>query len=463
MAGSAVVKANGVGYLPLAAPSMDPVAYNTYRDEVTFFPATDRTVAGLCGLISAKTPTLEAPDSLLAILDEITYNNESFYDVVEWGNREALSVTYGGLLIDMPNGPVPKSEAEALESGARPFISRYAAETILDIQQARIRGRDRICYVLLQETESLRRELTLVNGVYTINLFENRGLGYSLIESYTPLRLGAVINEVPFVPLSDKPGCILPSKPLAEDVAQLNLDHYRCEGRITYIHYWQSMAILYVTGVDDEVVESNATVRVDEDNNPIDFVPRDNGFKVGGPEAWRLSDPQAKVAYAEFAGTGVASLERKLKNIEDRIAKVGAQILASDKVAAEAAETVAMRAAAQNSTLATTARTLSRAYTIALRWVVWWQGGDKAAELATKFSLNTDYSVDTIRNELLTNIRGLNQSGKMSDETMFYILQKAGVYPEALTYEEELKRREADSLKMDTLNAGLINDGEDDE
>lgn len=465
IAGSRTVKQKGPVYLPLAVPEQDEAAYKVYSDEVTFHPATARVVDGLCGLLSAKPATFDGPDYLKEIMSEIAYTGESFSDMVEWGNRETISVSYGGFLIDVPNGEIPTNQKDEIEQGFHPKVAAYAAETILDIKTSRIRNRDRVSYVKLSEDDGNQiRELSMVNGAYTVTIHRKSGDGeaWGVVETYTPLRLGEVINEIPFVPLTPKAGKFLPSKPLMEDVAELNLDHFRCEGRITYIHYWQSMAILWVAGADPAKPKPQPILK-DANGDPLPNQPppeMEPGYTVGGPEAWSLSDPKGKVDYAEFSGTGVMSLERKLKNIEDRIAKVGAQILAGEKVASEAAETVAMRMAAQHATLATTARTLSRCYTIALRWVVWWMGGTREEERATNYSLNTDYRVDTMTNEVLTNLRGMRQTRELSAETFFELLVSGGVLPESLTYEEEQKRRAQDTYDEPDGTLGLDDAGE---
>lgn len=449
--GSRKVKLEGETYLPLAARGQDPTSYALYKDEVTFHPATGRTLAGLGGLVLAKAPVVEAPQGVLNLLDAISYDGESFSDIVEWSIMETLSVSYGGILIDFPTGDRPASQAEEIEQGFRPMVSVYMAENIMAVERSRVRNRNMLTFVQLQEENKTRRVLRLENNVYSVEIWRDEGTGYKLTESYTPTRLGETIDQIPFEVLTPQAGTVHPTKPLIEDVAHLNLDHYRTEGRITYIHYWQSMAVLYVTGITppEQPPAPPATVEgsTELSNNGFphaDAQEDDNGFKVGGPEAWALTDVQSKVAYAEFSGAGVQSLERKLGKIEDRLAKVGAQILASEKSDAEAEAVVAMRQEAQNSSLATTTRTLSRKLQNVLRWVAWWMGED---ENAVTFSLNTDFRVGTLTDTLLTNLRGMQSEGSMSTETFFYILQRGGIYPEALTFDEETKRLDQDALR----------------
>ena len=451
--GARKVRDAGETYLPLAAKDQDPKAYTAYKDEVTFHPATGRVLSGLAGIILAKPYSMEAPQSVLALMDSLSYDGESFADIVEWSIRETLGPSYGGILIDFPTGEQPVNAQDELEQGFRPMVSIYAAEKIMWVERARIRNRNMLTYVQLQEEDETRRVLKLVDNVYQVEVWRNDGSGYKLAEAYTPTRLGETIDQIPFEVLTPMAGSIHPTKPLLEDVAELNLDHYRVQGRLTYIHYWQSMAVLYVTGVEaPKQAPAPAEAPTVEGSTELsnrgfayeDGDDRDDGFKVGGPEAWVLTDAQSKVAYAEFSGAGVQSLERKAAAIEDRIAKVGAQILASEKADAESETVVAMRQEAQYSSLATTTRTLSRKLQNVVRWVAWWMGED---EKKITFSLNTDFRVSSLTDTMLTNIRGMKQTGDMSDETFFYLCQRGGIYPESLTYEEERTRRDEDALR----------------
>ncbi len=451
--GARKVRDAGEKYLPRAAKDQSNTAYATYKDEVHFHPASGTVLSGLSGIILAKPFVVEAPKSVLDLLDSISYDGESFADIVEWAIRETLGPSYGGILIDFPTGEKPTSAQEELEQGFRPMVSVYTAEKIMWVERQRIRNRNMLTYVQLQEEDDTRRVLKLINDVYQVEVWRNDGTGYKLSEAYTPTRLGETINQIPFEVLTPIAGSIYPTKPLLEDVTELNLDHWRVQGRITYIHYWQSMAVLYVTGVEaakqaEPVHEAPDVEGSSELSNRGFPMPspddEDDGFRVGGPEAWVLSDAQSKVAYAEFTGAGVQSLERKSSDIKDLIAKVGAQILASEKADAESEAVVAMRQEAKNSTLATTTRTLSRKLQNVLRWVAWWMGED---EKKVTFSLNTDFRVNTLTDSLLTNLRGMKQNREMSSETFFYLLQRGGIFPEALTYDEEMKRLDEDALR----------------
>lgn len=469
--GSRKVKLAGTTYLPFAAEGQGDNAYNVYKDEVTFYPATGRTQAGLAGIILAKAPVTNAPKPVEDILPSISYNGQSWNDIVQWSVEETIALTFGGIVVDFPAGDKPASLFEELTGGFHPIVSCYTAERIVRVERQRIRNRNMLTYVELQDPDELdvtgktilsNRVLKLVDGFYVVEIFKDYGSGFVSVETFEP-KIGS--NRIPFIPfevMTDKMGEIDPVKPLIEDVAHLNLDHYRIEGRITWIHYWQSMAVLYATGVAKAEPEPRTKVELPVDGkfNSLDnfAIPEDDGFKVGGPEAWMLSDAQSKVDYAEFSGAGVLSLERKRDKIEDRMAKTGAQILASEKVAAEAAETVAMRRQAENSTLATTARALSRKLENVLRWVAMWMGQDPKQ---VNFSLNTDYRIDVLKDEILNVLQADNQRGKLSDETYFYMLQKGGIYPESLTFEEEQTRRDQDSLRNPEDNGFNTNQAED--
>lgn len=466
--GSTAIKAFDETYLPRAANGQNNEAYKVYKDEVSFYPATDRTLNGLKGLILSKAPVMEdVPNNVLKLLPEVSNEGDSWADIVDWAVTETQSVTYGGILIDRPTGEADNLKDEE-DLGMLPYVAKYPAESILEVRREYNirRNKKMLSYVRLKEDDQTVRVLKLENNIYSMELWQDNGDGMRLVETVVPKRKKETINRIPFEILSSKGGTIQPVKPLLEDVAELNLEHYRIEGRITYVHYWMSMAILWASGVDNptpELLQATKDSLVDEDGNVIDTALTaaasafDNGFKIGGPDAWILQNPQGKVDYAEFKGTGVQSLERKRDKIEDRIAKVGAQVLAAEKTDAESSTTVAMRQQAEQSALAATARTTSRKLTNVLQWLEWWMGVEENA-LKSTFSLNTDYRVDNMAPQLLTALASDNQRGELSSRTYFDLRQKAGILPETLTWEEELERRDEDALRVPPADDFAPND-----
>ncbi len=472
--GSYKVKLLGSVYLPLAAPDQSATAYEVYKDEVSFYPATERTLNGLKGMVLSKPAVMDGvPQNVLKLLPELSDEGDSWSDIVEWVVAETLSLTYGGIMIDRPEGEAASAQEEE-DLGLEPYVAKFTAENILDVQRGFnvLRNRKMLSFVKLKVDDRTQRVLKIENGIYVTEIWRDEGFGYRLEKRSVPLRGGKPINRIPFIILGRDGGSIEPKKPLLEDVAALNVEHYRIEGRITYIHYWMSMAILWASGIDDptpEQIKSAHNQLTDEDGNPIETaIDAVNnavaaGFKIGGPDAWILSNPQGKVDYAEFKGTGVQSLERKRDKIEDRLAKVGQQVLGSEKKDAEAVETVQMRRQAEMAALASAARAMSRKLTDVLQWLEWWQGGDDKA-LKSAFSLNTDYRVADISPQLLTALAGDNQRGELASETYFTLRQSAGLLPEALTWEEELERREADALRVpvNDFDADPTDDEDDD-
>lgn len=448
--GSYAVKYKGLEYLPLAARGQDHLAYETYKNEVTFYPASERTLSGLHGLIFSKKPVMTAPNNIIKIAEAASYEGKSIYDIAEWMVRETISVTYGGVLVDYPSTATPASQGDAEKRNFRPRFATYPAESVIRVERefSETHNEMILSYVELRQDANTNRVLKLVDGVYTMETWRKSESGYSLIRSVQPKRgTSETLDEIPFEVLTDEAGEVDPRKPFLEDVVSLNHDHYRTEGRITYIHYWQSMAILYVTGADATAEEllkdAEGVIVTDENGKPV----KANGFSIGGPDAWVLSNPQGKVDYAEFSGTGVEALERKLSKIEDRIAKVGAQVLGSEKKDAEAVEVVAMRRQAESSTLAAVARVVSRKVTNLLQWAEWWEGADEN-NLKSSFQLNTDYRVTDMSPQLLTVLAQDSARGELSSKTYFDLRQHGGIIPETLTWEEELERREEDTLRV---------------
>lgn len=452
--GSTAIKAAGQTYLPKATAKQSDAAYELFKKYVSFYPATETTLKSLTGLILSRDPLVEAPDDVMALLPTIGYDGETFEELCRWTVRETLGVSYGGLLVDRPTGEA-SSLAEEIELGLVPYVAKFAAEDILEVKRSYSLKANRrvVSFVRLQEDENTQRHLILENGAYRVEIYtkpEGGSAGYEFAGSYVPLRKGKPLEMIPFRPITANVGSTDPGKPQIEDVVNINLDHYIVEGRIAYIQYWQSMAILFATGVD-------APEPTPADSDPDAPKNDEQGFVVGSTEAWVFSNPQAKGDYAEFKGTGVESVERTRDKLEDRMAKIGAQVLGSEKAAAEAENTVMMRQQAEKSALAASARVAAINLSDVLQWVEWWMGVEDK-DLSSKVTLNTNYNVEQITVDQLAALRELRASRDLSHRTFFEIGKRGGLYPEGLTYEEEQERIKEDRSGMVDGFEGLSED-----
>jgi hypothetical protein len=141
-------------YLPKLKDQTD-ADYKAYQRRALFFNATQRTVEGMVGLVFRKPPQVEAPAGMKPMLDDVTMADDPLPGFAQGMVEEVLQTGRFGLLIDFPrvDEPAP-TVAQAEASGARPFITGYQAESVLNWEQERIDNAMALTRVVLMEEYS---------------------------------------------------------------------------------------------------------------------------------------------------------------------------------------------------------------------------------------------------------------------------------------------------------------------
>ena len=148
MAGEDALKAAGERYLPRLDSQTDE-EYAAYKERAAFFNATARTAEGYVGLIFRRPPFIKTPEDggLGSALSEFVNDADMLgTPLVSYAKNvigEVIAVGRCGTLIDW------ESEVEN-----RAYVSRYAAENILNWRVERINGRNITTLVALREMRS---------------------------------------------------------------------------------------------------------------------------------------------------------------------------------------------------------------------------------------------------------------------------------------------------------------------
>lgn len=426
--GEDTVKAKNSIYLPKSSADQPVSSYKLMKEQTIFYPATSRTLEGLAGLIFRKPPVVDgAPEgSVMAnIMATLTSDGDDLLTFSYNTVCERLTSNFMGLLVDMPADAADGnlSPEERFAQDQRPFINIYSFENIVCREYKTLRGRRTLVYVRLIDADGSERELRLIDGEYWVTvhqLIDNR-----LVEGkpFQPYRNGKPLNRIPFFLNTSIRNGVIEQSPIAK-VANLNLTHYRNEGLIAMSKLFQASPQGYVFGVDWPV---------GSDGKPFKPVVSPGTF-------W--TNPTGKdvqIGYLEYQGKGLDDLRADRDEIKGAMAVVGVQMIAGEKIAAEAPETLAIRRASENSALATIANLTSKAIEDALNEVAAWMGLP-----SVKFQLNTDFLPQPMTAaELQAHVSAL-QAGALSHETFFLALRDGDILNPTLTYDMEKKRLEND-------------------
>lgn len=413
-AGEDAIKFQGEAYLPkLGGQETDE--YTAYKQRASYHNATGRTIDGLSGMIFRKPPTLEHPDAMQPVMDDVTLGGLDFQGFSEVAVDETLKVGRLGILVDRPRvevGGITQAQAERMN--LRPFLSLYKAESIIDWRVGQVGNKTVLTHVRLREVvrepvdEFSEEEIDQIrvlrlfddggNTVYNQQIWrfletEKGKKDWVLVEEITPQMNGNVMDFIPFIFVGPKDTTPNVEKPPLIDLALKNLDHYRMDADYKHhLHFMAAAPTRWVTGAKPEEIEEGV-------------------FDEAGPTAvLASSSAEAKFGIAEPNGNGLKDQRQALQDAESQMAALGAKMLAPEKRAAEAAETAAIHRQGEISVLSSLAQAVSIGLTKALEIARDWMG--LADEVIVK--LNTDYLPSAMPAEDMQAYTEMLQAGAIS-------------------------------------------------
>ena len=435
-------------YLPYLSEE-DPVEYQKRLKRTPFYNATWRTMASFVGMMFRKPPTLEAPDKLKKLLEDVTMSGVSFDNFAQDVTLEDIAISRVGVLVDYPQGaaanedgtPITVAQAEA--SQLRPSMVMYKAESIINWRFEFINNRYVLTQVRLweqqtdiknefeEETYAVIRVLDLHNGKYRVRRFKEENeiqIGWDVY----PQLDGQPLTEIPFYFIGPDGGQSDVTEPVLIDLVDLNIKHFQVSADYEHGCHMTGLPTPVITGLQPE-----GFTEAKEGQPSVPIYPK---IYVGSTTALILP-LQATADYMEFTGQGLQALEKNLDRKESQMAAIGARMLTPEKAGVEAADTVAMRHAGENSILAAIAVAVSEGLTKALQMFARWAGEKTVDKI--KFEINRDFMPFPITPQALTALLSTVQAGKMSHEAFFDLLKRGDLFDSELDFEDEQARIDA--------------------
>lgn len=473
--GGDAVKARGEAYLP-RLDAQTPAEYEAYKLRADFYGATQRTIDGLAGSVLRKAPTVQAPENVLPHLKDVTSQGVPLEGFAKAQIEQVLGVGRAGILVDLPAPP---------QVEARPYWVAYRAEQIINWRTAIRAGRRVLTLVVLREdvaavdatdpfvekTVVQYRVLELLAGatpgaaeVYQVTVYKARDAAstdgapraeFVADAPVIPTRRGAPLPFIPFVfvgPADTTPDV---AKPPMLDLVDMNLSHYRSSADLERARFFTSSPTPYICGFNGQGTTPASA------GNPEGTPIATPVYRIGSSVAWTFQDPNTKVDMLEYTGQGLGALRDALQDKQDLMAVLGARLLEAQKVDAEAAATVRMRHAGDESVLKKLTLAVDQALSQALRWHVWWTG-QEVAEEQVGVTLAADFTQVVISPELVGKLLLSLQAGEISSETFYWNLTRAELTRPGVTFEEEHQTIDA-AVREATPPALRAGSGQDDE
>lgn len=406
--GEDAVKEAGNTYLPMLG-GQDTKEYEAYKMRALYYEAVGRTIDGFVGAIARKPPTIKVPDSLNAVMEDVTADGVGILEFIKKVCGENMLTGRLGLLVDYD------------EAGSRCYLSTYSAESIINwdadrivLQEtAYIEGED----VYTKKAITQYRELLMVEGRYTVNIWRQSnstdGKGnWKVAETKQPSKRGIGLTEIPFFWLSPFGGTARIEKPPLLGLINVALSHYRSSADLEHGRHFTGLPTLWVSGVST-------------DSAPV---------RVGATSAIKIPEPSGRVGYAEFTGQGLKSLENALESKEHMMAVLGAMVFDGGKKGVEAAETARIRTSGETSLLMGIVSSTEEVLEAALVFAAEWMGITGEVDV----DINRDFVDVKMEPQELQQLVGALQAGAITLDTFLYNLEQAEMLRPDKTVEQEM-------------------------
>ena len=469
VAGTRQIRSKRDKYLP-QLPKQKSKGYDAYLERAYFYNATARTIDGLVGMTFSKTPTISMPEPYDTWSDNITLSGESLVNFAEAGMREMLTVGGFGIIVDYPSvNPESLSMQDEESVGLRPYLKAYRLEDILNwrILNDEHNSNKLVQVVLSEEVEEQSvsdefitlhfrqvRVLDLDNeGNYRVRVYrppnsmnpkssdikiEVEGIELPPQQDFDPKtwkqvgadiypkRGGVSLREIPFIFAGTEGGEPKLDKPPLLDLAQVNLSHYRTVADLEHGAFYTALPTAFISGVKGSNIPKS----------------------LGPTEVWAADDPNATASFLEFTGQGLGTLLKMLSVKESQMAFLGSRMLTPDKRETETAESAQIHRLGEHSVLAFLARNLGESITRALRFAVYWQGGDAQSVNDINFECSLNLTPQEMTGGLLRELLVAMEQGRMTEKDFICTMQKYGLVAQDRSTEEILKELEAAKLLL---------------
>lgn len=430
IAGQDAMQAAKQRYLPKLNAEKDS-DYDCRIKRSDFFNGTWRTIDALTGLAFRKPPTFEVPANIEPMLDDINLAGKSMEAFAKEILEENLSVGRVGILVDHPAPPenvTALTQAVAEKLGLRPTLQFYTTESIRNWKFARINNSWVLSMVVLgekqpepgkdefsQTTIDVYRVLDLGggNGTYRQRLFMVNDKGEDVLLSETvPLMNGQPLDYIPFAILGPcGRGDDIDEPPLI-DLVDKNVAHYQVNSDYRHGLHFTGLPTLFLAGVQQE-----------DGADPI---------YIGGSAAITSPDPNARGEYLEFSGQGLQPATAALDRIERQMALLGVRAIADETQQVETLGATQIKRQGENSVLSKIVQAVSEALEWSLGIFAKWAGADGTVV----YQLNRDFLPAMMDAPTLLAIFAGVQSGNISKQEAFALLQRGDVIDGEVDYEE---------------------------
>jgi hypothetical protein len=415
-------------YLP-QEPREDDEAWQARIDRSVLSPYTSRLIETAAGAVLRKPIHIEGDP----YWSEVALDIDGIGSNINEYARRALvsSLTYGhsAILVDFPAATGARNLAEERAMGRRPYFVHVDAPQIWGWRKD---DTNRLTQIRIHDYEyrplnEFGEEQVEVMRVIYPGRYDLYTLGQETVTFEESN--GFSLNTIPVVPIYSNRRGVLISQPGLLDIANLNITHYQRQSDLIHALHIAAMPTLVLEGYSQD--SSEATIGVN--------------YALG-------MEPGHKAYYVQSDATSFEAQMAELQSLEGQMSTLGITKLFGQKFVAESAEAKRIDQAQSNSVLAIISQELESALNQAFKLAAQYVGLEPPV-----ITIDRDFDYYRLIGQDVAVLAQLNESGKISDETLLKILQHGEILPEDVKIADELERiQQMEVEEEDMENTALI-------
>lgn len=380
-------------YIP-RRESQTQAQYDKFRKRPSFYNVVERTASALVGALTRKPATLEGVFGDIPNMDD----GDNFEEFIQEAYTTLLAEGRMGILVDFDE-----------ESNA-PYLVSYPGSVIINWSEDFVVIEE--CYYAsnpqdkydIQEMKQYR-ELTLQDGVYTVNIWRCVGKDvYEIAETIQPMVRGSYLTEIPFTFINTYDTTDDLNKPMLYTLAKINVEHYVLQASLAHIAWVLASPTPTIVG---------------------DLQGDDTTIGLGGDRFIHLK-PGGTASYMEFSGQGADFVLALTKQKEEQMFSLGSRLL-QYKNGVESSDALQIRLGAEGASLMTVRNALNAGLTKALTYYNQWN----MSSVIPTVNLNSDFSPATMTPQAIQSLLQLYAAGAITLETVLKRLYEGEIVDEA--------------------------------
>lgn len=413
-------------YLP-AMDGMDPNEYDSFAQRATYYNFSSRTVFSMSGSIFRRAPLIEGIlADMLPKLKNIAKDRTSFETFASGGCEEIVKMGRFGVLLDL---------ATVSTTTPRPYFVGYTAENILDWDEGEDKNGDTVVvrWVLRESNDGRNlatdarkvyvryRELVLEPGpfgpIYRQYVYAAENADAQLSEAFrgpaiTPLVRGKPIDYIPFKLFGPHTSSTSVEKPPLEDIALLNLSHYRSYASLEHARFFVGFPIY--------------TAEEPQGGGDVDY-------QIGSSRVW-IVPPGGKAGIIEMNGQGLKFLENACSQKEMQAVSIGSKMLgpgASGGAApGKSPDQLVLEERNEQSVLLKITRQMDAGFSLLLQWWAMWQGVSQTDANKIVITFNKDFLYATVGAREFRAVHAMYKDNVIPVQVLYYYCKQGNMIPD---------------------------------